>query len=191
MEYLPYPDLAALRDRQHGHYFTGTDEDAARTLHDMASALDYLCKEAIIHNDIKPSNILYDRGRGPVLIDFGLASTHGDPPCKGGTPWYVPDEATSLGKRGIESDVFALGVTLLYLLRKIPLPDATEQGWIISDAASDGLHVQWLKKITDIQVELAETGIESLVSKTLLMTPEQRVSARKILQLLEDFRVIH
>lgn len=128
MEYLPYPDLAAWRNRPYNHYFAGTIEDAKRILHDMASALDYLCSQRILHNDIKPSNILYERNRGPVLIDFGLASCQGDQLCNGGTPWYVPQEFIDDSQRGFDSDIFALGVTLLYLLGKIPLPDVTEAG---------------------------------------------------------------
>ncbi|CAM1501626.1 Fc.00g036100.m01.CDS01 [Cosmosporella sp. VM-42] len=57
--------------------------------------------------------IQYDRDRDPVLMDFGLASCHGNQLCNGGTPWYVPWEFIDNSGRGPESDVFALGVTML------------------------------------------------------------------------------
>ena len=69
MEYLSCPDLAKMRD--HSHYFTGTEDDARRVFRDMASALDYLHRERILHNDIKPSNILYNQDPPPILINFG------------------------------------------------------------------------------------------------------------------------
>ncbi|POR31214.1 hypothetical protein TPAR_08577, partial [Tolypocladium paradoxum] len=72
--------------RLHGYYFTSTNEDIARTLYNMASTLNYLYNETILYNNIKLSNILYNRGRSLVLIDFRLASTYSDPPYKGGTP---------------------------------------------------------------------------------------------------------
>lgn len=71
----------------------------------------------------KPANILYNRERDPGLIDFGLATSVGDSPCRGGTPWYIPPEMMQNSARGAESDVFALSVTTLYLLRKFILPE--------------------------------------------------------------------
>ncbi|RYP41521.1 hypothetical protein DL768_010487 [Monosporascus sp. mg162] len=53
----------------------------------MAQAFHDLRKQKILHNDIKPANILYSRERGAVLIDFGLASYDGEIARAGGTPW--------------------------------------------------------------------------------------------------------
>ncbi|RSM02852.1 hypothetical protein CEP52_007757 [Fusarium oligoseptatum] len=160
MEHLPFPDLNAWRNRPHDHYFAGTVDDAERILRDMASALEYLHGQNIQHNDIKPGNILYDCERGPVLIDFGLASQHGGRLCNGGTPWYVPREFFFDRKRGPKSDVFALGVTLLYLLRKTPLPDVTQRGWIICkvpEDSSETVHMDaWLSKVLAMQAKLDE-----------------------------------
>ncbi|RSL68348.1 hypothetical protein CEP54_002888 [Fusarium duplospermum] len=169
MEHLPFPDLNAWRNRPHDHYFTGTSDDAERILRDISSALEYLHEQKIQHNDIKPGNILYDRERGPVLIDFGLASLHGGHLCTGGTPWYVPREFIDDLERGPKSDVFALGVTMLYLLRRTPLPDTTQRGWIIYKAPRDSsettLMEAWLSKVVAMRAELNGAGhIESLAS---------------------------
>ncbi|OAQ70889.2 kinase domain-containing protein [Pochonia chlamydosporia 170] len=91
----------------------GALEDAVSVFSGKASALKYLHDKRIIHNDIKPANVLYDPARGPVLIDFGLVTTFSDPPVKGGTPWYIPRELLYTNSRGPESDVFALGVVML------------------------------------------------------------------------------
>jgi serine/threonine protein kinase len=64
MEYLPYPDLSTWRNQPGYHYFTGTDKDTYRIIRDMASALGYLVDQQILHNDIKPGNIIYDHNRG-------------------------------------------------------------------------------------------------------------------------------
>lgn len=116
----------------------------------MSSALDYLCTKDIVHNDIKPANILYDKRRGAVLIDFGLASFNGRA-CPGGTPWYVPLEFMTEGKRSFASDVFALGVTMLYLVKKTVLPELQGPAWVIANArggAEDGDRMEaWLGKL--------------------------------------------
>lgn len=186
MEHLPYPDLNAWRNRPHDHYFTGTSDDAERILHDIASALEYLHEQKIQHNDIKPGNILYDRDRGAVLIDFGLASSHGSQLCTGGTPWYVPGEYLQDLKRGPKSDVFALGVTLLYLLKKTPLPDVTQRGWVIykahRDTSENTLMQEWLFKVEAMQRELKRNGMEALVSDMLNRLPDERKSAKEIVK---------
>ncbi|RSL69826.1 hypothetical protein CEP51_012297 [Fusarium floridanum] len=167
MEHLPFPDLNAWRNRPHDHYFTGTVDDAERILRDMASALEYLHGQKIQHNDIKPGNILYDRDRGPVLIDFGLASLHGGQLCNGGTPWYVPREFVRDLERGPKSDIFALGVTMLYLLRKTPLPDVTQRGWVICKVHRESSEVTlmeaWLSEVAAMRSELKEGGMEALL----------------------------
>ncbi|KAI8656496.1 Protein kinase domain-containing protein [Fusarium sp. Ph1] len=187
MEHLPFPDLNAWRNRPHDHYFVGNADDAERILRDMASALEYLHGQNIQHNDIKPGNILYDRERGPVLIDFGLASSHDGQLCTGGTPWYVPREFIDDLERGPKSDVFALGVTMLYLLRKTPLPDTTQRGWIIYKAPRDSsettLMEEWLSKVVTMRAELDETDhVESLVSDMLSPLSRDRKSAREIVE---------
>lgn len=88
MEYLPYSDLAASpwTDAASRYYFTGALDDAVRVFSGIASAMKYLHGKKIVHNDIKPANVLYDPARGPVLIDFGLVTALGDLPVRGGTP---------------------------------------------------------------------------------------------------------
>lgn len=189
MDYLPHPDLASYRDRQNGHFFTGDLHEAKKVLHDIASALEYLYDQAIIHNDIKPSNIIYGRGHSPILIDFGLASTRGSRPCLGGTPWYVPVDLIN-NHRGTRSDVFALGVTMLFLLKKIPLPDVTEKSWRIDrlqEPSEFTVMSKWMDKLNNIcaQLDSSASSLELIVKETVAMDEGERLSARRILKRLE------
>ena len=124
----------------HSAHFLGTPADAKRILADMASALRYLRTMAILHNDIKPSNIVYSRPTGAKLIDFGLATRDDWPLCKGGSPWYIPPEFLSLGERQGPADVWALGIVMLYLMQRMPLPDSQRQAktWLISEVKAPG-----------------------------------------------------
>lgn len=184
MENVPCSDLAASNWTDGGSYFNGTSHDASCVVGNVASAIDYLHSKGMIHNDIKPANILYDRERGPVLIDFGLQTQFRDRPCIAGTPWYVAPEVLSKKSRGPESDIFALGIVALYLLRKIALPEQTKShpSWRISDIHKDPKNMNlWLEYIIEIQHNLAPTGLESIVKGALIVLPQGRISAQDIM----------
>ncbi|RYP11573.1 hypothetical protein DL765_007715 [Monosporascus sp. GIB2] len=116
------------------HKFTGTIADARRILTDIAGAIASLHDVGVLHNDVKPANILYSARDGrAVLIDFGLASLRREErQClQAGTPWYLPPEFLSSKTREEPSDIFALGVVLLFALRLTGLPDALHRQWMI------------------------------------------------------------
>lgn len=126
MEHVDAHDLT-IRGTWRGtnnDYFVGTKADAMRILRDISGALNYIHSRNLVHNDIKPSNILFSPERGAVLCDFGLSAHTRSPPTAGGTPYYVPPEYIGNKQRGSAGDVWALGVTMLYVLRKLPWPES-------------------------------------------------------------------
>ena len=186
MEYLPYSDLAGLRSADK-HEFTGTLTDARDVLYGVASALSYLHSRSIYHNDIKPGNILFDPARGPILIDFGMASFDQKKRI-GGTPWYIPREFMVAAPRGAKGDVFALGVTMLYLLRNISLPEKGvwwNIGNIFKEEGEDLMKMTtWLDRIQEIRNQIMggndNSDLEALVVGMLNNDPEERPTATQI-----------
>ncbi|KAK7410229.1 hypothetical protein VNO78_00854 [Psophocarpus tetragonolobus] len=90
---------------------------------DTARGLEYLhehCHPAVIHRDMKSSNILLDANFNAKLSDFGLAITDGSQSKKNiklsGTMGYVAPEYLLDGKLSDKSDVYAFGVVLLELI---------------------------------------------------------------------------
>jgi serine/threonine protein kinase len=82
--------------------------------------LEHIHKMGIIHCDIKPQNILYNKGRINIC-DFNISSlntgiTHGNVY----TSWYRPLESL-YGYYNQKSDIWALGCTMWELYSKIPL----------------------------------------------------------------------
>lgn len=90
---------------------------------DILSALAEMQKreKPIIHRDIKPQNIVWDKGERFVLIDFNVASIIDENKDFVGTnPYLAPDLIESNYKVNwdLSADLFALGVTLYELICK-------------------------------------------------------------------------
>ncbi|KAB5511158.1 hypothetical protein DKX38_030192 [Salix brachista] len=99
----------------------GTSRGSSLNWH--SRGLEYLhefCKPAVIHRDLKSSNILLDANFNAKLSDFGLAvadSSHNKSKLKlSGTVGYVAPEYLLDGVLTDKSDVYAFGVVLLELL---------------------------------------------------------------------------
>jgi eukaryotic-like serine/threonine-protein kinase len=87
----------------------------------VATALDSLHRQNVIHLDLKPSNILFRPSGEAVLIDFGLSHHTQLPDLMaeqfrlpyGTAPYMAPEQV--LGVRNYRrSDIFALGVLLYF-----------------------------------------------------------------------------
>jgi hypothetical protein len=90
-----------------------------RTVAVVARALHAAHEKGIVHRDVKPSNIIIDRGGRAHLLDFGLASIEAQPHVTVtgeffGTPNYVsPEQARGQRERiDARADVYSLGATL-------------------------------------------------------------------------------
>lgn len=88
---------------------------------EVADALDHAHREGVVHRDVKPENILYDRARGTATVtDFGVASVSDHSKTRTGTilgtPSYMAPEQVAGQRVDGRCDIFALGVTLYQLL---------------------------------------------------------------------------
>jgi len=203
MEHVDGRDLSArgVWRSQTNDFFMGTKADAIRIIRDITSALHYIHGRNLLHNDIKPSNILYSPEQGATLCDFGLSTYTREAPAMGGTPYYVPPEFIGRKLRGAPSDVWALGITMLYVLRKIPLPESRggrahpkRLWWLIADLNRGGGNrmQQSISAVTQMQMWLSEIAearsrlnprekMEKLVSEMLVPNPRQRISVSDVL----------
>jgi eukaryotic-like serine/threonine-protein kinase len=86
--------------------------EAATIAGQVASALAYAHQHGVVHQDIKPANIMLTPS-GVKVLDFGIASMHGhaaSPDWISGTPAYAAPERLRSGAADPSADVFSLGV---------------------------------------------------------------------------------
>ena len=108
------------------HRLIGTmdEEQIWKMLHDVSSGLAYLHEQEIIHQDIKPDNILVDSLGNYVITDFGISVQARSTLRKsmniasgGGTTAYMGPERFSKDPTPLKaSDIWSLGATAYELL---------------------------------------------------------------------------
>jgi uncharacterized RDD family membrane protein YckC len=84
----------------------------------VADALRHAQQFGIVHADIKPANLLMSGDEQIKLSDFGLSRINVQEQDSGqlaGTPAYLAPELTNGSPVSIQSDMYALGVTLFQL----------------------------------------------------------------------------
>jgi eukaryotic-like serine/threonine-protein kinase len=91
--------------------------EGARVLREVAWALAYAHGQGLVHQDVKPDNILLESSTGRVLVaDFGIAAAVGDAGAEGvcGTPEFMSPEQSLNGRIDSRSDLYGLGATAFY-----------------------------------------------------------------------------
>jgi serine/threonine protein kinase len=185
MERVDGPNLGEIRDD--GGKWSGSESLSQAIWIDALNALVYLTHQRVLHNDIKPSNYVWDtRERCAKLCDFGLGSKP-DTNKGGGTPHYVAPEYRLGRPRTFASDMYSLGIVVLYLFRYTKLPDLYRH-WNIQQAltTATGQDYQAMSEWLD-QIESIRTTIKSSeISGMIKVHPRERSSPETLLKHLKS-----
>ena len=108
---------------------------AVAYIRQVASALECVHQNKMMHLDVKPANILIDNAGNAVLIDFGLSKRYDDLGRQTSTTpvgisaGYAPMEQYKPGGLGVftpATDIYSLGATLFKLVTGTTPPDASD-----------------------------------------------------------------
>ena len=152
---------------------------AVEIVRQIAAALDHAHEQGVIHRDVKPSNVLMDRGQWALLMDFGLAKMVAGSvqlTASGvgvGTPAYMAPEQGQGVAVDRRSDVYSLGIVLYEMLTgRVPFDAETPLAVV-------------LKHITD-PLPLPRTvnpaipeSVERVILKALSKAPDGRYATTR------------
>jgi serine/threonine protein kinase/tetratricopeptide (TPR) repeat protein len=209
LTHLHHPNLAevydfGLADDVEGFYFTqelvegpylgeflrgASREVIVDVFIQLARALDYIHTLGLLHEDIKPTNVLVTDAAGKAqakLIDFGLARVLRTPADakKGeeggeltilGTPGFSAPEKVRGLKTDARSDIYSLAATIYTAaLGRKPFP-----GGNFEDALK--AQVDWRPELAGVLLPMCGPVVAELVGRMLSPDPEKRPqSARAI-----------
>ncbi|KAG7088184.1 hypothetical protein E1B28_012202 [Marasmius oreades] len=175
-----YPDLITVQV---------AETYARRWFRFLLSAVEYLHKRGVVHNDIKPANILMSPKGVPVLCDFGFAesydlesSTAFHSRCSYGTPEYLsPERARGIPHDTRKSDMWSLGVTFFeVLVGRTPFEESDTDNCL----THEDLEKYWSRTLRGkwIGSWKMSKGVEKLLRRMLAPNADLRCTATEAMK---------
>ena len=147
-------------------------QQAAAWVAQLARALAVAHAQGVVHQDVKPRNVLIDPDGQARLSDFGLARLRQsglDGPIGGTLVYMAPEQAAREVERiGPAADIFGLGGVLFFLLTGQP-PYTADNPILVREKAARG-EVSWdLLEKAD-----APRGLKAVCRRAMAQRPEDR-----------------
>lgn len=176
-----------------------TVAEATNIVGNIGLAIAYLHDKGIVHNDIKPENVMFRKKINknlpydPVLIDFGTAAGMKNFKDEAGT-WYTMSPERVRGAKGIDppekaslidpakADVWSLGI-LLYqaLTNSLPFPSSNQRrltSQILNDTPKE-----ILQRNDQVPMKLNDF----IIAECLAKKPEDRPTVREFLSFIYEY----
>jgi hypothetical protein len=157
--------------------------DAVRLFRELAEALVYLHSKAILHCDLKPSNVLLD-GRDQIrLADFGQARLSSEAGPAVGTLFYMaPEQAEPNARPDVRSDIYSLGALLYTMLTGSPPYATSEASRELVSTGSTSERIERYRQLihdsppplTHRQIEGVDRGLAEVIDRCLRTDPAER-----------------
>jgi len=161
----------------------------------ILDALAYAHEEGVIHQDIKPGNILIEeRTQRPYLADFGIARSAMNEDYAStvimGTPLYISPEQINEEPADARSDIYSAGIVLYEALAgKLPFQKTTMEILLNLKASTpDELFAippsEFCKSI--------DTDLEKIILKAVASNPDERFqTCSGFCSALKEYRNTH
>jgi serine/threonine protein kinase len=183
MQFVSGPTLGQLLASRHLPF---TPNQVKLWAKDLLHIIAYLHNQtpAVIHQDIKPSNLKLLPDGGVFLLDFGLAKKvdGSDNELSDAliayTPNYAPPEQIIGNETGPYSDVYAFGATLYHLLTGGPPVDGLRRASQVRSSEVDPLEP------TNKIIRGVPHTLSRLITTALSLDPKDRPSATEMIEQL-------
>jgi serine/threonine-protein kinase len=148
--------------------------ECARVVQETAWALAHAHANGVIHRDVKPENILLERGSGRVVVtDFGIARLDGAPETSAeakivGTPRYMSPEQASGDAVDGRSDLYSLGAVATFAATGRPPFDGATHLAVLAKHA-----IQPATPLAELRPELP-ASFSAAVDRCLAKDPAER-----------------
>jgi len=164
-------------------------EQCVHLMRQLAQALRHLRMKGIVHQDVKPDNVLIETSGNAKLTDLGFArAAKGKINWTGlrvGTPIYMsPEQADGTKRVDSRADLYSLGATIYHA--------ATGTPPFVSESEAEILEMQKHKKSDPAWTRNAELGRPfcNILAKLLEKDPNQRYQqAEELLMALRDLKI--
>ncbi|WBO67448.1 serine/threonine-protein kinase [Streptomyces camelliae] len=154
----------------------------------LCSAVHYLHGRGLLHLDLKPSNVVVERGHAKVL-DLSVARPPGPAPAGVGTCCYLSPEQARGGPLTAAADVWGIGITLYEVAcGDVPF----DCGGTVDESEDDGADVAdgWYPQAEEAAVPIASRrrlprALAAAVDACLRADPAARPTVAELAEALE------
>ncbi|KAG8798543.1 hypothetical protein FRC17_007393, partial [Serendipita sp. 399] len=161
----------------------------------LSSAIEFLHSRGVVHNDIKPANILLSGDDTPKFVDFGFADQYDLESSDAfhsslayGTPEYLsPERAKGQVHDTRKSDVWSLGITFFEIIMGRTPFEKDKGEHFISKEELDvywkrTYRGKWLATGTEQFRSQMSKGLEALLRKMLAPNADVRITAAQVMR---------
>jgi serine/threonine protein kinase len=194
---MPFVDGGSLKDLTQNKL---TLFEALNMMKNLSKGLAYIHRLQVIHQDIKPHNILlkYPKTEGssrqPVIIDFGLAANLLNRKSLRGFTWQYSDPDQIENKSpGFEADIWSFGMTFYWVLfQKNPFSLSGDKRKDLSYPRNQARLVhkmikkEGLRPVIDYRFQEDFPLITQILKDCWKVNPKDRPSAIEVCKRLDD-----
>ncbi|MBD3420908.1 MAG: protein kinase [Chitinivibrionales bacterium] len=143
----------------------------------ILEGLGYAHEEGLVHQDIKPANILMEeKTQRPLIVDFGIAKTRfSEVKQEGvivGSPMYIAPEQIENVKTDHRADVFSVGVMLFQMLAgRLPLA-VKDPITLLARKLQDPLSIYKTRPVE--ASPLIDKELEMILVSSMMLNPDKR-----------------
>ncbi len=168
--------------------------DSVQLITQVLDGLGYAHEEGVVHQDIKPANILLDERSGrPLIADFGIARTLRNEIRQEGTivgsPLFMAPELVASQQSDPRSDIYAVGIMLFQMcVGVLPLTESSPMGILTRKIEAPDTVFKFRPSQVTPRID---TEFEAIILRAMASRPTDRYQSCKELRIDLEHYLAH